>query len=380
MITVLLILFYIFTPFLILYFCKRYSVIRKVGSILIAYIFGLIIGNIGVLPENSFKVQDMINTITIPLALPLLLFSLNIKTWFKMAGKTALSLLLAIISMLIPIILGYFIFKNSIDENWKVAGMLTGVYSGGTPNLASIKTALDVDPNTYILTHSYDIVLSAIFLFFVISIGQKTLGLILPAYKKEENTNTSNNAIEEENFFDIFTKGKFIPVLKAFGISILIFGVGGGLSMIVPEKASMAVAILSITTIGILVSLIPSINKIKRTFDLGMYFILIFSLVVASMADIQNFSSESFDLFLFVTFAVFGSFIIHVLLSAIFKIDRDSVIIISTALACSPPFVPMVAGALKNREVIISGITVGIIGYAIGNYLGVTLAYILKAF
>ena len=48
--------------------------------------------------------------------------------------------------------------------------MLTGVYSGGTPNLASIKTALDVDPNTYILTHSYDIVLSAIFLFFVILI------------------------------------------------------------------------------------------------------------------------------------------------------------------------------------------------------------------
>ncbi|MFA5817626.1 MAG: hypothetical protein WC865_18650, partial [Bacteroidales bacterium] len=29
-----------------------------------------------------------------------------------------------------------------------------------------------------------------------------------------------------------------------------------------------------------------------------------------------------------------------------------------------------VAGALKNKEVIISGITVGLIGYAIGNYLG----------
>ncbi|MEA3495501.1 MAG: DUF819 family protein [Bacteroidota bacterium] len=380
MITVLLILFYIFTPVLILYFCKRYSVIRKVGSILIAYIIGLIIGNIGVLPENSFKVQDMINTITIPLALPLLLFSLNIKIWFKMAGKTALSLFLALISMLIVVVLGFFIFKDSIDENWKVAGMLTAVYSGGTPNLASIKTALDVDPNIYILTHSYDIVLSAIFLLFVISIGQKTLGLILPAYKKEENTNTKNNSIEEENFFDIFTKDKFIPVLKAFGISVLIFAVGGGLSMIVPENISMTVAILSITTLGILVSLIPSINKIKRTFDLGMYFILIFSLVVASMADIQNFSTESLDLFFFVAFAVVGSFVLHILLSAIFKIDRDSVIITSTALACSPPFVPMVAGALKNREVIISGITVGIIGYAIGNYLGVTLAYIFKAF
>mgnify|MGYP006944211897 CR=1 FL=1 len=35
---------------------------------------------------------------------------------------------------------------------------------------------------------------------------------------------------------------------------------------------------------------------------------------------------------------------------------------------------------LKNREVIISGLTVGILGYAFGNYLGVALAYLLERF
>jgi uncharacterized membrane protein len=66
-------------------------------------------------------------------------------------------------------------------------------------------------------------------------------------------------------------------------------------------------------------------------------------------------------------------------LAALFKIDADNVIIVSTALTCSPPFVPVVAGALKNKEIIISGITVGIIGYAIGNYLGVFIAYLFKS-
>ena len=35
---------------------------------------------------------------------------------------------------------------------------------------------------------------------------------------------------------------------------------------------------------------------------------------------------------------------------------------------------------LKNKDVIITGITVGIIGYVIGNYLGVGLGYFLKGF
>lgn len=76
--------------------------------------------------------------------------------------------------------------------------------------------------------------------------------------------------------------------------------------------------------------------------------------------------------------AVFGTLFLHVLFSKLFHIDADTVIITSTALICSPPFVPVVAGALKNREVIVSGLTVGIIGYAIGNYLGYFIVQILR--
>ncbi len=58
----------------------------------------------------------------------------------------------------------------------------------------------------------------------------------------------------------------------------------------------------------------------------------------------------------------------------IFKIDADTTLISSVALINSPLFVPMVAQAMKNKSVIISGITIGIVGYAIGNYLGVIVA------
>lgn len=147
----------------------------------------------------------------------------------------------------------------------------------------------------------------------------------------------------------------------------------------VPKPNDAIVAILVITTLGLLASLIKPISRIRSSFPLGMYLIIIFSLVVSSMANLGNmFKVEYLQLFLYVLYVVFGSIAIHVGLAHLFKIDADTTIISITALTYSPPFVPAVAGALKNKEVIISGLTIGILGYAFGTYLGIFVGTILK--
>jgi hypothetical protein len=50
---VLLVLFYFTFPLVIIYVCKRWSILKKTGSIVLAYGFGLIIGSIGILPQGS---------------------------------------------------------------------------------------------------------------------------------------------------------------------------------------------------------------------------------------------------------------------------------------------------------------------------------------
>ena len=67
----------------------------------------------------------------------------------------------------------------------------------------------------------------------------------------------------------------------------------------------------------------------------------------------------------------------HLIGCRIFKIDADTMMVTSAALICSPPFVPVVCGAIKNKDVMVSGITIGVIGYAIGNYIGVLIAWLL---
>ena len=97
------------------------------------------------------------------------------------------------------------------------------------------------------------------------------------------------------------------------------------------------------------------------------------------MANLKElFTRVNWTILVFVIFCIFGSLLLHALLCRIFKIDTDTMIITSTSAICSPPFVPVVANALKNREIILSGLYTGIIGYAIGNYLGISISYLLK--
>jgi uncharacterized membrane protein len=248
--------------------------------------------------------------------------------------------------------------------------------------MAAMKTALNVDNELYLMTHTYEVALGALYLLFILSVGQRVFLLWLPPFRSPETgkiTQQSDEMGDEfESYKGFFSKNTFIPVLGALGLSVLIFAISYGTSLLLPDDFATAATILLITTFGILFSFIPRVKSIKKTFQTGMYFILVFSLVVSSMADARQLINISFGLFWYVGLAMFGSHILHAFLARFFKIDADTVIISGSALICSPPFVPVVAGALKNREVILTGLIVGIVGYAVGNYLGVLIAYILK--
>lgn len=414
-----LVIFYFAIPYLILYFTHKSNYLKKIGAIIQAYVIGLLLGNLGIFPKASdnFRqllgnhaflpkpevealfqngeilasdlirnqigmTQDIVMTIVIPLSIPLLLFSLDLKSSVKHLKSGLGSLLIAVVSLLISIFIGHLLFADHLPESYKISGMMVGLYTGGTPNLAALASALNVAPNLFILTHTYDLIIGILLLFFFITGAQKILNKFLPHFK-DSNTTKVKDAIKESepnDFYIALKSWKTIrELLVAIGISIGIFAIGGGLSLLVPQENQMAIVILSITTFGIVLSLVPKVHQLKKTFEMGMYLILVFSLTVASMADLSTiFQIEFLNLFLYVIVAVFGSMLIHILLSKIFKIDTDTTIITITALSTSPPFVPIVAGALKNKNIIILGITIGVIGYAIGNYLGLGLAYILK--
>lgn len=143
----------------------------------------------------------------------------------------------------------------------------------------------------------------------------------------------------------------------------------------------MTVLILLLTTLSIGASFLKPVRRQESSFDIGLYFVYLFCFAIANGCDVRQMNiGESLNILAYVTFVIFGSIVLQVLLARWFKIDGDTVMASSVALINSPPFVPMVAALLQNRDVLVVGITVGLLGYMLGNYLGIGLFHLLQLF
>ncbi|MCF6238748.1 MAG: DUF819 family protein [Candidatus Marinimicrobia bacterium] len=377
----ILISFYFSMPVVILWLCHRYPLVDKIGAVIMAYFFGILLGNSGLLAPGTVELQDTLSGVTVALALPILLFSLDVRAWLNSAGKAILSMLGATVLVVGVAGFGAWLIRYSVAEAWQFGGMAIGLYTGGTPNLAAIKTALNVDSTRFIMMHTYDAVNGIIYLLFVMSVGQRVFNRFLPKFQATGIVMKGSGENEDINsYVGIFRKQIVLGLLAALGLSLLILGISFGLSQLIPQEFSTAVIMLMITSLGIAGSFSEKIRTIPKTFQFGMYIILVFSLIVGSMANLEQLVNINWSLMFFVNFVVFGTMAFHAVFCKIFKIDTDTFLITSVAAVCSPPFVPVVAKALNNKEVILSGLTTGIIGYAIGNYLGIAFAYVFRAF
>ncbi|NQV14055.1 DUF819 family protein [bacterium] len=368
-------------PVIILWSCHRFPLVNKVGAVILAYLLGILLGNSQLLPEGVLDLQDTLSGVTVALALPLLLFSLDVRSWINSAGKAILSMLGATVLVVFVAGFGSWLIRYGVEDAWQFGGMAIGLYTGGTPNLAAIKTALNVDATQFIMMHTYDALNGIIYLVFVMTIGQKIFNKVLPKYQKFESTSFHKLESEDIHSYAGIFKAKIIwGLLAALGVSLLILGCSFGLSQLIPEEYATATIMLLITSLGIGLSFVHKVRTISMTFQFGMYIILVFSLIVGSMANLEQLVNINWSVMFFVNFVVFGTMLLHAIFCRVFKIDTDTFLITSVAAVCSPPFVPVVAKALNNKEVILSGLTTGIIGYAIGNYLGILFAYVFRAY
>ena len=380
---ILITLVYLLAPVIIILLYNRFEWVKKVGTVIMAYAVGIILALCGLIPTGDAvgagqmdKISNLLMSITVPLAIPLMLFNSDFKLWVKSLPKTFIVLIGGLIAIVTSVILGYFVFRNAgIKDFGDVAAMMTGIYTGGTMNFSALGLALHVDETIMSIALTFEMIVTFPLIMFFVAGGYKLFRKILPYKSVEGNVETMD--VKDDSFEEykgMFAKGNFGKMLLGLLLSVGMLAVAAGLALLITGKLNELVIILTITTLAIAASFIPQVRNLPKTFELGMFFILIFSVVVASKFDIYSIDSSALAVMGFIAFIMLVALVIHLIICRIFKVEGDLFVVGQVGLLCSPPFIPPVVGAMGNRKVLISGIVIGLVGYAVGTYLGLLLS------
>lgn len=361
-------------PFLIGLFEKKVKIIEWLSPVVSCYAMGIILGNIpGINWDTS--IARTISEVSLMFALPMLLFATDFPAWFKLAKTTIISFALLIVCVMSVSFVVGSLFKGYDPEVWKMAGMLTGVYIGGTANLTAIGKMLEVRDDIFITLNAVDVAIGGVYLLIVMSVGVKLLTLFLRPFDR-------SNAQEEEVDFLNWRKLSFSKKSRNALLLILLSGasVGAALffSKIITGEESATIIILGLTFISLGLSFFQKIRHFEGSQECGNYFLLVFCVAVGSLANVSELMTGKTWYFVFCSLIMFISILLHFLCCFFLKIDRDTAIITSMAGIFGPAFVAPMSGVLKNKAILVSGVTTGLVGIALGNFAGLTVSWLLK--
>lgn len=384
---------YLIFPIIIVSIFHKWKFFQKIGTVIMSYFVGLLMSLTGMVAfeigsaefVTLSTIQKWIMNLTVPLAIPLMLFGSDFKLWSKSLPKTMITLAGGIISIVIAIVLAFFVFQDKgITDLANVSSMMVGIYTGGSMNFFALASILHVNSNIVTLVYTFEMLVTFPLILFIVAGGYKLFRRLLPFSNKiqikSEEKDVTTIDCGEENYANMLNKNIFPKTMFAFLLSIVFLLIGVCLSIYLTGKLSELIIIMTVTTLAIVASCSKKIRNLPKTFELGMLLILIFSIVVASQFDITALNTSAFTLLCFILFIMLTAVVLHILFCRFVKIDGDLFTVSNIALLCSPPFVPPVVGAMGNKKVLISGIVIGLVGYAVGTYLGVALSYLLAWF
>lgn len=362
-------------PALAMWAAERVKLFKLLGPVVLCYAVGIIAANVPGVHVDQ-KVAMNLNEGSVALAIPLLLFSTELKKWLGLGWKLLLSFALACVSAVVAAGGVAWLFRSQTDEWWKVAGMLVGVYVGGTANMSAVGLALETKTETFVLLSAADVVAGGAWLLVLLTVAQRVLGKVLRPFTLEAHHELVEHPGET---LSVWTKKHIPSMVTGFALAVAMVLVSVGLSLGMKGKMDVMVVLLTLTALGILASLLPQVRGLKGPYELGEYILLVFCVAVGSLADVRQVAGGSAVLFAFVVAVMMTAIVLHMFLCWVFRIDVDTALISSTATIYGPAFIGPVAAALKNRALVGPGLTMGLAGIALGTWLGIATAQLLRA-
>ncbi|WP_457652701.1 DUF819 family protein [Rhodocaloribacter sp.] len=362
----------------------RRTFLKHIGTALLVILVTALAANVGLLPAGStakapVPVYDGIFAYVAPLAIFWLLLPVNLRDVLK-AGLPMIGLfLLGSLGTAAGVLVAMWLLDGAeaIGPLFNaVGGMFTATYTGGSVNFNTIALQYDVirDGVLYGGSIVVDNIITTVWMVATLAVPR----LLTPIWRRK-NAVAEAVAMRGEIILGIEEDTETLhPIDLGLVLMLGLFAVW--LSDRLAEWLAPIPSALILTVIALVLAQIPAVGRLKGVRVLGMFAVYLFLAVIGAFCDVaalRELEHLGVMLLLFATLAV-G---IHGLLTFgaawLLKIDPDIAAVASQANVGGGTSALALARSLGREDLVLPGVLVGSLGYAVGTFLGFWVANVL---
>lgn len=373
---------------------QTYEWASKVTGVIVGLVLAMILANLKIIPTDA-PTYDVVWGYVVPLAIPLLLFNANIKKVWRESGRIMIIFLLSSVGTVLGVFLSFILLRDHIPDLYKMAAMMTGSYMGGSINLAAMAESFAAEGEWVSALVVADNLLMALYFFVLLAIPS------ISFFKKKFNhpyIDEVENKIEAEEGEtlasqywgrkDISLKDIAFSLALAFTIVWISTELSDFFASIIPTgnffydllNGLLGNKYLIITTLTMLLATYASdfMSDIHGAQEIGTFLIYIFLVVIGVPASIQLILTRSPMLLVFTAIIVLVNMLVSLGLGKLFNFDLEEILLASNANIGGPTTAVAMAIAKGWNKLIAPIMLAGVMGYIIGNYMGIFMGNLLR--
>ena len=353
----------------------RWKIFDFLPAIIWIFLTPIFLSNLNIIPRES-AIYDTFRSFAVPLFIVLMLLDINILQSMKVAWRGAIVLTIGAVGIVVGCVAAFFAFQTGLPENaWSGFGALAGSWIGGTGNLAAVAESLNTPSE---LVGIVVIVDNLVYLIYF------PLILTCKRWAKPFNKFTGVSDEQIAEFFEATAEIEkkthevhYRDVLTLIGWGFVTIVAARWVAGMVPEFPPVLTVstwtILLVTTFGVLLSATP-LKDVPGTEPLSMSFVYLYMTMIGASADLRQLADARW--FLVAGFVAIAVHLVFVIIGAkLLRLDVSMAAVSSVACVGGAASAPVAAGYHREELVPVS-IMLALIGYALGNYLGVATAYL----
>ncbi len=355
----------------------RWKVFDFLPAIIWIFITPIILSNLNVIPRSS-SIYTTFRSFAVPMFIVLMLLDIDIRQAMRVAWRGAAVMVMGAFGIVIGAVIAFALFRSGVPEGtWMGFGALAGSWIGGTGNLAAVADALDTPGEMVGMVVLVDNIVYVV--YFPLIIGCKR-------WAKQFNRFTGVPPEAEAHFTEAAQQVEkkshevhFRDALTLLGFGFVAILGATQLARVFPEVQPVFTertwAILLVTTIGIAMSA-TKLKNVPGTEPLSMTFVYIYMTMMGAQADLRELGGAQW--FIIAGFICISIHFVFIIAGArLFRIDVSMAAVASVSSVGGAASAPVAAG-FHREELVPVSIMLALIGYALGNYLGVATAYLCQ--